>query len=336
MCKPLNMGASLIRYNKTRLLISTVFDVAYYTGTIHSTRKIKSLRVLVLISNPVSKLYHKTPEMIMEQTQSTFEFITPTAVTDRSIANTETDNNDELQNVLSECVASENTISPPRRVLDPVLYANLKKIMTDNLGKWKGGNSQLFVFPFNSKNLLDKLLQGERPNFRREWHYFPTPESVIDQMLNICIPSPSERLLEPSAGRAAIVEYAKSFMQCDQHWSLIEPNPTNRDYLTKNGYNLVHDYFESYVIPDNKFDTVYANPPFFSAAKHLIKMAKCVTYMGSVVSVLPSNFETSQNEIVKHLTSMFTDVNIYPVPDKSFIESGTAVSTVIMHASGRE
>lgn len=239
-----------------------------------------------------------------------------------------------LNEIYNNCQAEGSVIHPPAREYLEIprdLYAEFKKTLTDNLGKWKGGRGQYFEFPFETQQLLDQLRAGKRPNYKQDWHYFPTPEPVLSLMLHLHIPGPdAERILEPSAGRGAIVEYVNQFIQVngDHQWTTIEPEPQNRVALAKLGFEPVWDDFDTFETND-RFDLIYANPPFRRIAQHVEKFADLLDHTGSFVTVVPANFETKHADVVERLAPRFESLDFYEVPEGSFKPS-TGVSTAIL------
>ena len=59
---------------------------------------------------------------------------------------------------------------------------------------------------------------------------------------------------------------------------------------------------------------------------------------GSMVVILPAGFETKKKNlsVIERLRSNFEHAAFYPLPDGSFKESGTNVSTVCLHATFKE
>ena len=234
-----------------------------------------------------------------------------------------------LKEVFQSCTADEFHIYPPSQQFDKKLYADFKKHMTQNLGKWQS-NKKRFVFEFNANNLLTKLQNGETPNFRQDWHYFPTPKKVIEFMGNICIPTGC-RILEPSAGQGAIIEGINEMFPCPLNtWTIIEAHPLNQKKLQEKGFNVAHDDFETYS-PDTPFDIIYANPPFKKAFEHVQKMIECTAKEGSIIVVLPSSFPSKYKKEIQGWEDMFEHIQIFPLPEGSFKESKTAVDTLILH-----
>ena len=239
----------------------------------------------------------------------------------------------ELIKMFEDSSVEGKTIKPPAEKVDPKLYADYKKALTDNLGKWKGGKAQHFVFEFDPNPLLKELRAGNRPSFKQEWHYFPTPPEVIDFMCNAVIPSHDNKILEPSAGRGSIIEEVNAFMpNCEFHWTVIEPHPVNRKILEDKGIQCDWDDFDTYK-PKADHDLIYANPPFKHARSHVAKMPDCLNRGGCMTVVLPNTFESKESALVAELRGRFESVCFYSLPERSFKTSGTMVNTVIMVAS---
>ena len=251
---------------------------------------------------------------------------------------------DPLQEFFDYCSASDRIIKPPSRddlEASSLLYAGFKKHMANNFGKWRGGKKQYFEFEFDAVELLDKFQNGQRPNFRKETDFFPTPESVIDQMCQTVIPWGDMKILEPSAGRLDIVKYVNNFSQgLDHDWHLIELNPINRQNIIDAGMTeslIGHDFdeYEPPVNADDLFDAVYANPPFSRIAEHVEKISICLKPYGDAVIVVPANFKNKHAALVQRIEPRFEYVGFYEIPEGSFKQSGTGVSTNIMHLSSR-
>jgi len=241
-----------------------------------------------------------------------------------------------LIEVFNNCSISGNAINPPSREvieMERKLYADFKKLLTQNLGKWIGGKKQHFEFSFDPTDLLNKLRGGEKPNYKQEWHYFPTPEDVVIEMLNTHIPCGEVRCLEPSAGRGAIIDYMNNGAgsMANITWDAVEIEPTNRKILQEKGVNLVGEDFDTFKT-DEKYDVIYANPPFKKALLHVEKMLDIIYKGGSCVIILPSNFEEKYKSKIQKWEETFEYIDFRNLREKSFKDSGTNIDTVIMYA----
>lgn len=247
--------------------------------------------------------------------------------------------------VLPWCRVEGQSLIPPGRdeiEVPPKIYASFKKLMTNNLGKWKTKGAR-FEFPGNisPEKLLDDLLAGRRPNYKTDWHFFPTPREVVDQMASIVLPRPRDGeegldLCDPSAGRADIIKVINEVFPWAKHrWTTVEPEPGNREILTGLGYPPDHDSFETWET-DKRFDVIYANPPFRHDRDHVEKMVTLLKPQGDIVCVLPSMFPEKNADLVERLGDEFLDVSWRALPDKSFKSSQTSVSTGILHLANWE
>ena len=240
----------------------------------------------------------------------------------------------ELTRVFDDMVVDGKamTISPPSRQLSAKLYAEFKQWMTRNLGRWVGGNRQLFQFEFDPTVIAEKLRSGERPNFKKDLHWYATTPEIIDQMCNIHVPADAETIIEPSAGRGEMVEGVNDFIAQGHKWSLVELDPVNRQHLVSKGMGdlLVWADFDTYTPPAAGFSLSMANPPFRLIADHVPKIVKCLADFGCMVCVAPSSFPDKHSEIIERMRSGFERVSIHETEGKF---KDTAVSTVIIDAA---
>lgn len=251
---------------------------------------------------------------------------------------------DALLAVFAECTLDGQTIAPPSRQLDASLYAEFKKWMTKNFGKWKT-NKQHFVFDYDPARMLERLRDGDPADFKKEWHWFATPPAVIEQMCDIHIPAYPETILEPSAGRGELVQGVNDFIQQDHEWTLIEPNPVNRAALQRKGFGelLVWDDFDTYEPPEEGFSLSYANPPFFKIMEHVAKIARCLAVGGCMCVVVPASFDRYDESargkskairrLILDLDAAFeSGAQLYDTRG-DFKSSGTSVRTKILYCS---
>jgi hypothetical protein len=104
------------------------------------------------------------------------------------------------------------------------------------------------------KDLENKLVGMKIPGF------FPTPQLLIERMIELLELREPETLLEPSAGKGDILDAIMNhFDPKIPPVSAIEPNSSLRDILTLKGYPLVGTDFLEHT---KKFDKIIMNPPF--------------------------------------------------------------------------
>ena len=93
------------------------------------------------------------------------------------------------------------------------------------------------------------------------WDFYPTPQNVIDKMLDLAQLYPHHCILEPSAGSgdlaSAIAKLGVSKIDC------FELHPLLQKALILQGFNVLgNDFLKSQ--PQPIYDRVLANPPFSS------------------------------------------------------------------------
>jgi len=89
--------------------------------------------------------------------------------------------------------------------------------------------------------------------------FFPTPDSVIDKMLDHCLHFNCHgSMLEPSAGNGAI---AQRFKDAGYGVDVIEWSPTLQNILALKGFNLVDNDFLEFAEKD-EYNLIVMNPPF--------------------------------------------------------------------------
>ena len=156
--------------------------------------------------------------------------------------------------------------------------------------------------------------------------YYPTPESLLQVMIEGLDWEGIEYILEPSAGSGNIAEYVQ---EAKRRWSYggylrkeqvdidcIEIEADLRAILKDKGLRVVHDDFLTYQTYKH-YDLILMNPPFSQGARHLLKALELQSVTGGqIVSVL--NAETVRNaytmerkELMKKLTEYDAEIKYY-------------------------
>jgi len=88
--------------------------------------------------------------------------------------------------------------------------------------------------------------------------YFPTPKTVVNQMVELAEIEPGMKVLEPSAGKGSIADVIRE-TEPKADIDVIEINPTLRNILKEKGYNVVGDDFMEFT---GEYNVIVMNPPF--------------------------------------------------------------------------
>lgn len=162
--------------------------------------------------------------------------------------------------------------------------------------------------------------------------FYPTPNSLIDKMLEGIDFKLINTVLEPSAGDGRIVEavidkfkfsHSYAYNQ-NAKWDIdtIEIDENLQHILRGKGYRVVHNDFLTFYTY-KKYDLIVMNPPFSAGDKHLLKALEMQQNGGQVVCLL--NAETLRNAYTntrKDLLIKLEDynANIEYVPD-AFVDA---------------
>lgn len=214
-------------------------------------------------------------------------------------------------------------------------YAQIKKIMLNNLGKYKKNG---FNFPYNPAELLEKLKAGDNETMVKKFQFFPTPAEVMDKMLQITLPLEPLKILEPQAGQGHIIKEIKNFTSWDvgHTFHACELHPINRAIL-KEEHPDVEIIGENFLElePDPTYDLVIMNPPFTTKGDkhhyltHIEHAQKFLGKYGELISVVPDTFILSKDKRIIDYKNE-NDFSIYKLDGGSFKSSGTMVETSLL------
>ena len=168
------------------------------------------------------------------------------------------------------------------------------------------------------------IITGEYTDAKKDFQFFPTPEELAKKIVSIANIQSDEKCLEPSAGHGNI---AKLMPNCD----CIELLPENREYLLKNGFNLIHDDFLTFK-SEKEYDVIVMNPPFakFQDVMHVTKAIEIAKRC--VVAIVGAGIlfrDDKRNIAFRKLVSDYNG-NIKLLPENSFKASGTEVRTALV------
>ena len=134
--------------------------------------------------------------------------------------------------------------------------------------------------------------------------FYPTPSALAGQMAALVDWNKVETILEPSAGKGDLIEYAARCAKSRSgRYSLrsdfgsmvdcIEIDENLRHILTGKGYRVVHDDFLTFDTLKH-YDLILMNPPFSNGDEHLLKALSLQKDLGGQIVCL-LNAETIRN-----------------------------------------
>ena len=212
--------------------------------------------------------------------------------------------------------------------LNRKLYQDVNMALEALGGKW---NRKTRGHDFQSdpkEKLEDAILTGEVTPPSRNG-YFPTPKPIVKQLIELADIEQGMDVLEPSAGQGAI---ADELLRVGAKVTCCEILPENIKILKQKGFEVaIADFFGYFA---GHYDRVVMNPPFEHQADidHVIHGVSVLKSGGKLVSVMSAGVTFRQDKKAVSFRK-FVAANsgeILTLPDESFKESGTGVSTVIV------
>lgn len=219
--------------------------------------------------------------------------------------------------------------------LDRKLYERTNKVLEAAGGKWNR-KAKAHIFDGEAAARVDQmLLTGEVVVPKDEFEFFPTPAVVAEQVLELAAIDVGMRVLEPSAGRGALVDALNGLVAVD----CIEMMPANAEHLRGLGWlNAVNEADFLTVEPNPIYDRVVMNPPFSRQAdiKHVQHALKFLKPDGRLVAIMSAGVEFRQDKLATGFRALVEERGgeIERLPEGSFKDSGTGVNTVLVTIPG--
>lgn len=138
--------------------------------------------------------------------------------------------------------------------------------------------------------------------FTENKDFYPTPQTLINEMLSGLDWKMIHTILEPSAGKGNIVDTLKKkqgdinsrYTTNKLDIDCIEKDQNLKAILKEKGHRVVYDDFLTYDTM-KEYDLIIMNPPFSNGSKHLLKALQMQQRNGGAIICL-LNAETLKNE----------------------------------------
>lgn len=248
----------------------------------------------------------------------------------------------------------------PIGTLPAKAYREYKELVTRLRGTWERKRKQ-HLFEFDPTDLFQlvrthKILPDKNP-----LSYFSSPLSVIEElMLGAGLATLDDgiyrlrfqddrlfkqdrsqwSILDPSAGTGVILDAVKQGFPEAKLYA-VELDPFRRAVLESKGYTLLGDDFLT-LETDLRFDYILMNPPFSSKGNkllsidHIEKAFTLLAQYGKLASVVPEGLFFSRTaKCDAFLNKVNAQGESWKLPEGSFAESGTGVSTRIISLENR-
>lgn len=153
------------------------------------------------------------------------------------------------------------------------------------LGGVKSGKMYAtWTFEYVIDEVIAELLRSGRVPEQKAFQYYPTPENLAEELVEMAEITEACSVLEPSAGQGGLADFLpKDRTVC------VELSELHAKVLEAKGFNTVHADFLAWH-PEKPFDRIVMNPPFSGgrAIDHVQKAASHLKPGGILCAVLPS------------------------------------------------
>lgn len=215
----------------------------------------------------------------------------------------------------------------------------LKRVMVALGGTWKtGGRSKPggFRFPddLDAAELVRLAKETGEITDPKAAEFFPTPRALAELLVVRADLDFHSRVLEPSAGLGAIALAARE-RQPGAHIVCVEALETNASKLRGVGFNVeTVDFLSLSPTALGAFSHVLMNPPFSKRQdiQHVRHAYKFLAPGGVLVAIMSSGVKHREDKLAKEFRTFVAENQgeIWDCPEGSFLESGTAVRTVMV------
>lgn len=217
--------------------------------------------------------------------------------------------------------------------MDARLYGRVDEVLRAIGGVWTSREGA-HVFPGDAAATIAELKRTGVCTTERETvqtqQYFPTPPAVVERLLDLAVLRPGMEVLEPSAGRGALVA-ALVARGCKV--DAVEQEEAHARVLAATGSFralAVADFLA--VGPRSVYDRVVMNPPFARDADtaHVTHALGFLRPGGLLVSVMPTSVAYRRSAAAFRDLVAGRGGSVTALPEGSFKKSGTGVDTVIV------
>lgn len=212
--------------------------------------------------------------------------------------------------------------------LGPKLYRRTNLVLGAAGGQWNRCK-RVHLFPGEAAEAIAGLLATGEVTTDAERGYYPTPDPVAEQLLELAELEPGCEMLEPSAGRGAIAKPAAVrgvIVDC------VELDAARAEHIRSGGYArrvMTADFLDVKV--ERRYHRAVLNPPFADRQdiRHVERALRFVQPGGLVVAVMSGGLTFRSDRLAKDFRARVQEARgtITELPDDAFPSVG--VRTVV-------
>jgi hypothetical protein len=234
----------------------------------------------------------------------------------------------EVIDVLKQSRCEENRLYLPHQ-LPRELYVQTDKIIKLIGGSWNR-SSGAHVFEADCADRVDEaVIAGEVTDFKKLYQFYETPADLASRMVAMADVHEGDTVLEPSAGRGAILKQLPSNVDS----TAVELNPALVEL--RSHASTVH--FRDFLGCNGElgtFDRVIANPPFRNGqdVDHVRHMHGLVNPGGIIVTVMSPAWQYRTNRKHAEFRAWLDELDhdVEELPEGTFNCSGTNIRSLLV------
>lgn len=249
--------------------------------------------------------------------------------------------------VLTRATTEGNIVRLPEGQLERGLYVAVDKVLKALGGKWnKGAGGHVFASGIGEQ-LATALADGHVVDVKKTLEQFFTPAGLADRMVTLARIKPGDLVLEPSAGNGALLRAIRAAGAACRAYEI---DPALRDGLRAEFFPWLSGSMPAELLrqadavggdfmlvdAEPEFDAVVMNPPFSrnQDVRHVRRAFDWLRPGGRLVAIMSEHAAFSQDRESFEFMSWVDDMgaSFEPLPDATFRESGTMVSTRLLVA----
>ena len=234
----------------------------------------------------------------------------------------------EILDILKQSRCDANRLYLPRQ-LPRELYVQTAKILELIGGKW---NRSLAAHVFDgecAERMDEAVIAGEVTDFQKLYQFYETPPELACRMVAIAGVREGHRVLEPSAGKGAILKALPGGV----HRTAVELNPSMVEIKALADSVHYTDFLQSNG-ELGTFDRIIANPPFPNGqdVDHVRHMFESLKPGGVTVSIMSPawQYRTDGKHADFRTWLEGLDHEVESLPEGTFKSSGTNVRSVLV------
>lgn len=239
---------------------------------------------------------------------------------------------DDVMLILANCRTEADKLYLPGQ-LERKTYESVNKVLEAAGWKWSRRDKAHLATDGDAAAAIDQvLLTGEvaRP---QDFSFFETPDAVAGYLVDAADVHSGQRILEPSAGRGALVRKVADMAEVVDCY---EVQAKHCAYLRSafGGLPVLPQEADFLAVsPARIYDRVVMNPPFAKRqdVAHVLHALKFLRPGGVLASVMSAGARFRQDRLAQEFRARLDAGGGYleDLPEGAFRESGTNVRTVM-------